>query len=127
MMHTDLLVYQESLKLVKDVFQLTKSFPKDEQWALSSQMKRAAISIPSNIAEGSGRRSHKELSQHLNLALGSLTELETQIEISVMLDFLRNKDVLEPVVMRIQAVKRMLLALQKKISDPSPSPSRTTH
>ena len=127
MMHTDLLVYQESLKLVKDVFQLTKSFPKDEQWALSSQMKRAAISIPSNIAEGSGRRSHKELSQHLNIALGSLTELETQIEISVMLDFLRNKDVLEPVVMRIQAVKRMLLALQKKISDPSPSPSRTTH
>lgn len=127
MMHTDLLVYQESLKLVKDVYQLTKSFPKDEQWALSSQMKRAAISIPSNIAEGSGRRSHKELSQHLNIALGSLTELETQIEISVMLDFLRNKDVLEPVVMRIQAVKKRLVALQKKISDPSPSPSRTTH
>lgn len=55
-MHTDLQVYKESMLLVKDIYDLTRSFPKDEQWALTSQMKRAVISVPSNLAEGSGKR-----------------------------------------------------------------------
>ena len=118
-MHTDLQVYKESMLLVKDIYDLTRSFPKDEQWALTSQMKRAVISIPSNLAEGSGRRSSKELSHFLNISLGSLSELETQIEIAILLKFIVEPEVLEPLKARIQAIKRMLVALQKRVTAPS--------
>jgi four helix bundle protein len=119
MMHTDLQVYKESMQLVKDIYELTREFPKDEQWALTSQMKRSVISIPSNLAEGSGRRSSKELSHFLNISLGSLSELETQIEIAILLKFIVEPEVLEPLKARIQAIKRMLVALQKRVTAPS--------
>jgi four helix bundle protein len=77
MMHKDLEVYKASMKLVGMVYELCKDFPKEEMFGLTSQMKRAAISVPSNIAEGNGRRSPKELNNFLNIALGSLIELET--------------------------------------------------
>ena len=86
MMHTDLEVYKSSMMLVKEIYDLTSSFPRDEVWGLTSQMKRAVVSIPSNIAEGCGRRSSRELSNFLNVALGSLTELITQIDIALMLE-----------------------------------------
>lgn len=80
--YRDLIVWQKSIELTKKIYLLTKSFPKEEQFGLTSQIKRAAISIPSNIAEGKLRNSPKELRQFLYIALGSGGELETQLEIA---------------------------------------------
>lgn len=117
MIHTDLEVYKKSLLLVKSVYELTKKFPKEEMWGLSSQMRRAAISIPSNISEGSGRRSNKELSQFINISLGSVAELETQINISLMLNFMdsNEKDLL---IKELTTIRMMLLNLMKSITHP---------
>ena len=77
-----LVVWQRAMELVVHVYKATKNFPKHEQYGLISQMRRSAISIPSNIAEGHGRRSNKELVRFLDIAKGSIYELDTQIEIS---------------------------------------------
>lgn len=76
--HKDLKVWQEAMKLAKFVYEFTSKFPKEEVYGLSSQMRRAAVSIPSNIAEGAARASNREFIQFLYIALGSLSELETQ-------------------------------------------------
>lgn len=78
--------------LVVDVYDATRTFPKDEVYALTSQMRRAAISIPSNIAEGAGRSGGKELSRFLGIALGSLAELETQLEIAFRIGYLADTE-----------------------------------
>ena len=75
--YKDLLVWQKSMQLVTDVYRSTDSFPKSEQFGLCSQLRRAAVSIPSNIAEGQGRNSSKEFVYHLSVAYGSLMEAET--------------------------------------------------
>lgn len=80
--HKDLLLYQKSLDLVEYIYRLTKAFPADERFGLTSQLRRSAVSLPSNIAEGAGRRGKKEFIQFLYIGLGSLNEMETQIEIS---------------------------------------------
>ncbi len=80
--HHDLLAWQEAIKLVTAVYSLTKTFPREEQFGLTSQMRRAAVSVPSNIAEGAARGTEKEFSHFLILARGSLSELETQLTIS---------------------------------------------
>jgi len=77
--HKDLVVWQKSICLVKDIYSITQSFPKDEVFGLTSQMRRAAVSIPSNIAEGSGRNGQKEFVHFLYNSLGSVSELETHI------------------------------------------------
>lgn len=74
----DLIVWQKSYKLVLEIYQVTKGFPQDELYGLSQQMRRCAVSIPSNIAEGYGRQHNKEYKQFLYIAYGSLCELETQ-------------------------------------------------
>lgn len=86
--HRDLLVWQEGMTLVKLIYQCTADFPKDEIFGLTSQMRRAAISIPSNIAEGAARNGKREFIQFLGIARGSLSELETQILISNDLGYL---------------------------------------
>lgn len=113
MMHTDLEVYKASMLLVKQVYELTKEFPKDELWGLTSQIKRAVISIPSNIAEGTSRRTPKELLYFLNVSLGSVSELQTQIDIAEMLGFATNMDTLNATRSISQSVKRQLLSLIK--------------
>ena len=75
--HKDLRVWKESMLLVENIYKITESFPQSELYALVSQLRRAAISIPSNISEGCGRKGNKELSRFLYIALGSLFELET--------------------------------------------------
>ena len=85
--HKDLIVSQRAMNLVIHVYRFTKTFPKEETYGLVSQMRRAAVSIPSNIAEGKGRFSRKELIQFLLNARGSLLELETQIEIARTLGY----------------------------------------
>lgn len=86
--HRDLLAWQKSMELVTEIYQVTKAFPKDEVYGLTNQLRRAAVSIPSNVAEGYARNSRKELYHFLGQARGSLAELETQIEIASNLGYL---------------------------------------
>jgi four helix bundle protein len=85
--YKELIVWQKSIKLVKEIFILTEKFPKSELYGLISQMRRAAVAIPSNIAEGYGRRSPREYAQFYSISYGSALELETQIIISKDLSF----------------------------------------
>jgi len=89
----DLIVWQKSYSLVKEIYKLTSSFPKDEIYGLSQQMRRCAVSIPSNIAEGYGRQYSKEYKQFLSMAYGSLCELETQYLLAVDLDYTKENGI----------------------------------
>ena len=90
--YRDLIVWQKSMKLSKEIYLLTKTFPKEELYGLTSQIRRCAISIPSNIAEGKGRNSDKEFIRFLQVALGSVYELQTQLELSLQLNYIDNID-----------------------------------
>jgi four helix bundle protein len=86
--YRDLIAWQKAKSLALSVYRCTRLFPKDEIYGLSSQMRRAAVSVPSNIAEGKGRHSQKELVQFLYHARGSLLELETQVSIAYDLEYI---------------------------------------
>lgn len=90
--HKDLDVWKMSMGLVTSVYQITKNFPKEEIYGLTNQIRRAAVSVPSNIAEGSARASQKELVHFLYIALGSLSELETQFIIAKNLEYITAND-----------------------------------
>lgn len=110
--HRNLLVWQEAMKLVSVVYRDTAAYPREELYGLTSQTRRAAVSIPSNIAEGAGRNSKRELLQFLGIASGSLSELETELEIGVMLSYLSQT----PNVLRqVHRVGRLLRALRNSI------------
>ena len=113
--HKDLQVYQESLLLVKDIYLLVALFPKDELFGLTSQMKRCAISIPSNIAEGAGRKGSAEFVRFMYISMGSLSELETQLDIAVMLNFCEKR---EDIIKRIFYIKNMLSKLIISLKKP---------
>ena len=91
----DLIVWQKAYRLSMEIYAITRSFPKDETYGLSQQMRRAAVAIPSNIAEGYGRQYNKEYKQFLSIAYGSLCELETQYLLSVDLDYIKNSESIE--------------------------------
>ncbi len=110
--HTDLKVWQEAMDLVVIVYNITKSFPDDEIYGLTSQLRRAVVSIPSNIAEGAGRKGKNEFSRFLYIALGSLSEVETQIEIAHRLSYLPNTDDINN---RIYFIRKMLSSLIKSL------------
>jgi four helix bundle protein len=95
MNHKDLDVWKKSMDFVEIVYQLTNDFPDSEKFGLTNQIRRAVVSIPSNIAEGSGRKSDKELIQFVHIALGSLAEVETQYLISVRLKYVTKNEILE--------------------------------
>ena len=90
--YRDLRVRRIGMDLVETVYDLTRGFPPDERYGLVGQMRRAAVSIPSNIAEGHARRYRKEYRQHLSVALASLAELETQVEIALRLQYIANEE-----------------------------------
>ena len=90
--YQDLETRQQAMSLVLEVYRVTKLFPKEELFGLTSQVRRAAVSIPSNIAEGQGRTSTKEFLHHLSIAYGSLCEAETQLLIANKLDYLGPQD-----------------------------------
>ena len=98
--------------MVSDVYRHTKSFPKEEIFGLTSQLRRAAVSVPSNIAEGAARLSRKEFRQFLSIARCSLAEIETQLLIAQNLGYCTTDQVLEG---RIQALFRLLAGLMKKL------------
>lgn len=111
----DLLVWQKSMELVDKIFRETQAFPGEERYGLSSQMRRAAVSIPSNISEGFNRYHNREYKQFLYHALGSCAELETQVLIAAQQGFLKeeNKNMLVETLDHIQAMLRNLI---KKLS-----------
>jgi four helix bundle protein len=86
--YRELIIWQKSIQVVTKVYKLTRNFPTEELFGLTSQMRRCAISIPSNIAEGFGRNSQGDFKRFLNIALGSRYELQTQIDISLNLEYL---------------------------------------
>ena len=90
--YQQLIVWQEAMLLVERVYRLTASFPREERFGLCSQMQRAAISIPSNIAEGRGRQTDKEFVRFLFISRGSLMELETQLAIAQRLGYMENAE-----------------------------------
>ena len=93
--HKDLDVWKLGIELVKDIYILTKNFPKNEQFGMVAQMRRCAVSIPSNIAEGAARNSRKEYLQFLYISLGSMSELETQLIISEELNYIKDSVAIE--------------------------------
>ncbi len=115
----DLKVYQKAFRLSILVYQVTRAFPKEELFGLTSQMRRCAVSIPSNIAEGKGRYSDKDYARFLSIARGSLFELKTQIDIATELEYLQinsNDDSLKIINDLIDEVGRMLTAMIRKLS-----------
>ena len=93
--HHDLLAWQHAIQLVKEVYQLTSELPDSERFGLSAQMRRAAVSVPSNISEGAARISHKEFLHFLGIARGSLSELDTQVVIAQELGYVTGIDDIE--------------------------------
>jgi four helix bundle protein len=107
--YTDLDVYKVSMDLVTEIYAGTSSFPKEEIYGLAYQLRRCAVSIPSNIAEGAGRNSTKEFVHFLSISNGSLSEMETQLEIAHRLGFLTDKDKYLSYIKRIRVMLCSLL------------------
>jgi four helix bundle protein len=111
--HKDLDVWKKSMEMVANIYRLTRQFPSDEQYGLSSQIRRSAISIPSNIAEGAARNSDKEFKQFLYISLGSAAEVETQLIIAEKLGFLDSADIFQN---DISDIRKMLTGLISYVS-----------
>lgn len=112
--HRDLKVWNDSIEFVTKIYKVTYNFPKEELFGITSQMRRAAISIPSNIAEGAARTSKKEFSNYLSIALGSASELETQLIISKNLQYL-NIELFNTIIQDLNNLQRMIGGLMKSI------------
>ena len=110
----ELIVWQKSRALVKEVYLLTKKFPKDETFGLVQQVRRAVVSVASNIAEGSGRGTNTDFLHFLDIALGSVYEVETQIILSSDLDYITN-DEFDCINQKINEVERLLISFKKTI------------
>jgi len=113
--HKNLLVWQKSIAFVTHIYQLTKRFPKEELYCIVSQIRRSAISIPSNITEGFARKNTKEYIQFLYVSLGSASELETQLIISSNLDYMEISR-LQDIQSELTEIIRMLTGLIKSLS-----------
>ena len=108
--YRDLDVWKLSVQFVKLIYEITAKFPTSEIYGLTNQIRRAAISIPSNLAEGQGRNSAKEFTQFIAISLGSLGELETQLIIAQEIDYLTEKE-LTPLLERLDIIRKMLKSL----------------
>lgn len=122
-MHTDssfrnLKVWQAAMTLVEDVYRVTATFPMQERFGLTSQLRRAAVSVPSNIGEGKRRKREKAFANHLDIALGSQGELEVQLEIAKRVGFLKEAEY-ERLQQHTEEVGRMLNGLISSIQDQS--------
>ena len=115
--YKDLLIWQKGIKIVCLVYQLVKSFSQEELYALTSQIKRASISIPSNIAEGYGRNTDKSFSHFLDISRGSLFEIETQLLIANELGFITNETLYTEILSQIQEESKMINAFSKTLKN----------
>lgn len=107
-------IWQKGFELAINSFKLTASFPKEEKYGISSQITRAAVSIPSNIAEGSSRSSTKEYSRFIEISLGSTFELETQLLIAQAVNY-GNKDLTNTMLKDIDEEQKMLTSFMSKL------------
>ncbi|WP_255369208.1 four helix bundle protein [Fibrobacter sp. UWT2] len=112
--YRDLIVWQQAMDVAVETYRLTSAFSKDEMFGLTSQMRRAAVSIASNIAEGEGRKSKNEFSHFLGIALGSKSELETQIVLSERVNLLKSSET-ESIKKSLDDIGKMLTALRRKL------------
>ena len=112
--HRDLLIWQKSMILVTEIYRKSQRFPTQEQYGLTSQIRRAAVSIPSNIAEGFGRQSTGDYIRFLNIAVGSLFEVQTQIEIAFNLSFITESD-FTVIFENTREIDRMISSLIQKL------------
>ena len=110
MNYNDLEVWKKSMELVTIVYKITKQFPTDERYGLIDQMRRAAVSVPSNIAEGHARRTKVDFARFLRMALGSCTELETQIMIACNLNYV-SKSLADPILDQSLSIRKMISKL----------------
>jgi len=108
-MYTNLKLWEASMNLAETVYRLTMDFPEEERFGLVAQLKRAAVSIPSNIAEGKGRSSDKEFKQFLYIARGSLFELRTQLELARRLGFVDSNQKIKNQIVEVQSMLNTLL------------------
>ena len=109
-----LIVWKKSIALVKLVYQLVAELPTDEKYVLNSQIKRSAVSIPSNIAEGAGRNSNKEFKYFLSVANGSCYELQTQLILLIELNLI-NKEKVQPIIDMCIEIQKMNYSFQNKL------------
>lgn len=114
--YKELKVWQKSMELAEEVYKITSNFPNDEKFGLISQIRRSAISIPSNIAEGAGRNSKKEFRNFLGIANGSSNELNTQLLLSIKIGFVQENN-LELALSLMNEVQKMLFSLINKFSN----------
>ena len=113
--YKDLIVWQKAMDLAEEIYLLTKVFPREEIYSLTNQIRRAAISIPSNIAEGHARKSISEYRQFLSIAQGSLAEVETQLLLAIRLNYQSEKQCKKATLLR-EEISKMLASLQKKLT-----------
>jgi four helix bundle protein len=114
--YRDLVVWQKGIELAKQLYRLTIKFPSDEKFGLISQIRRAAVSVPSNIAEGQARNTTGEFIQFISHAEGSAAELDTQLHLSVELGFASSADA-APIFALIDEIRRMLNSLRRRLND----------
>lgn len=119
--YRNLEVWQKAMDLVVDCYQITKKFPKSESYILTSQLQRAVISIPANIAEGRERQHTREFIQHLSIAYGSLAELETHLQIAQRLNYI-DIDQLKQILDKSSEIGRMLNGLRKSLRNQTTEP-----
>ncbi|WP_262911449.1 four helix bundle protein [Allomuricauda sp. SCSIO 65647] len=115
--YRELIVWQKSMDLVELVYKVTATFPDEEKYGLTRQIRRSTVSIPSNIAEGTGRNSKKVFRNFLEISNGSINELKTQLEISKRLGF-TSKNELETILNLCDEVQKMTFTLIKKYTNP---------
>jgi four helix bundle protein len=118
--YRDLSVWQKAMDIVVDCYRLTERFPKAEVYGLSSQLQRAAVSVPANIAEGHGRQHLAEYVQHLSIAYGSLMEVETHIQIAARLGYI-DLQTSDSMIDRMSEIGRMLNGLMRSLRGKSGS------
>lgn len=114
--YRDLRVWQEGMTLAELSYRLTRAFPREEMFGLAAQIRRAAASIPANIAEGHGRENTQSFIQYLRIAQGSLKELETHIQLAARVDLIKNDEIIDP-MQRCEALGKMVRLLIRSLQE----------
>ncbi len=116
--YKEMIVWQKAMELCTEIYRVSRKFPHEELYALTNQIRRAAVSIPSNIAEGQARKSTPEFVNFLSIAKGSLAELETQMEIAVRLKYLRSEDISSAISLCNEIGKMLVVLMQRLQTNP---------
>lgn len=112
----ELKIWKLGMQIVEDIYLLSKNFPQEEQFGLTNQLRRAAFSIPSNIAEGAGRGSNRDFNRFLDITNGSINEVETQLLLAIRLGFIETSEVVDGVFKGLDEVQKMIFSLQRNLA-----------